>query len=143
VRGVTIRADEQAHRFGKFIHALFGNERAQLWCAERGIAIKAAQNEGVNSQGGALVPDEWPNTIINLKETFGVASRECAKVDMISDDTHWPRRTGGVNAFFVSEGVAPTESTATFDDVVLSAKKMAALVREPARPRAATADRAR
>jgi HK97 family phage major capsid protein len=40
-----------------------------------------------------------------------------------------PRRTGGVSAFFVNEGVAPTESTANFDNVVLSAKKMAALVR--------------
>src|SRR5262249_27847145 len=129
-RGVVIRADEQAHGFGKFLSAsIFGNERAREWCRMHGVPVEKAQIEGTTGAGGALVPDQWLNTIINLKEAFGVAARECGKVYMPSDTHHMPRRTGGVNAFFVSEGVVPTESTATFDDVTLVAKKMAALVR--------------
>lgn len=91
--------------------------------------LKAAQSEGVGSSGGVLVPDEWVASIINLKEQFGVAARECQKITMNSDTVKWPRRTGGVTASFVTEGVAPTESTATWDDINLVAKKMAALVR--------------
>ena len=48
---------------------------------------------------------------------------------MNTDVLNMPRRTGGVSAFFVGEGAPITESTATFDDVILVAKKMAALVR--------------
>jgi HK97 family phage major capsid protein len=129
-RGVKVRADEQAHRFGKFILATLGNERAREWCSLRGIPVtKASQTEVSNTSGGALVPDEFLAQIINLKEAFGVAARESAKVTMTSDTTNMPRRTGGVTAFFVNEGTAPTESTANFDNVQLVAKKMAALVR--------------
>src|SRR5262249_46736353 len=48
---------------------------------------------------------------------------------MNRDSMSVPRRTGGVSAFFVGEGAAPLESTATWDEVKLVAKKCAALVR--------------
>jgi HK97 family phage major capsid protein len=127
--GITVRADEQAYSVGKFIAAsLFDHQPSREWCRNHGIAVKA-QIEGTNAAGGALVPDQWANTIINLKEAFGVAARECSKVRMTRDSIDWPRRTGGVSAFFISEGGTPLESTANFDTVKLSAKKMAALVR--------------
>jgi HK97 family phage major capsid protein len=127
--GVTVRGDEQAYRFGKFIAAtVLGRESDREWCEARGISVKA-QTEGVNSQGGVLVPDEYLNTIINLKESFGIARQYCGKVAMNSDTTHLPRRSGGLTAYFVGEGSAPTESTATFDDVALVAKKAAVLLR--------------
>jgi HK97 family phage major capsid protein len=48
---------------------------------------------------------------------------------MVSDTQKCIRRTGGLTAYFVDDGIAPTESAAPFDDVTLVAKKMAALVR--------------
>jgi hypothetical protein len=43
------------------------------------------------------------------------------------DTLNWPRRTGGVTAYFVAETRAPTESQAAWDNVNLTAKKLAAL----------------
>jgi HK97 family phage major capsid protein len=99
-----------------------------VWCRSRGL-ISKAQIEGTNAAGGALVPDQWVDSIINLKEQFGVAAKYCQKVQMNGDSVNVPRRTGGVSAFFVNEGVAPTESTASWDNVQLVAKKMAGLIR--------------
>jgi HK97 family phage major capsid protein len=127
--GVVVRADEQAFRFGKFLYGtIFNHGPSQDWCRERGIMTKA-QVEGVNSSGGVLVPEEVVNTIVNLKEAFGVAAQYCQKVPMNRDSVHMPRRSGGLTAYFPQEGTAPTESTATFDDVQLQAKKIMALVR--------------
>jgi HK97 family phage major capsid protein len=129
-RGLTVRADEQAYRAGRFLAAtVLGHEPSAEWCQQRGIAVTKAQTEGVSSQGAVLVPDEWTATIINLKEQFGVAAKYCDKVQMTRDSLHLPRRTGGLTAFFVNEGTAPTESSATFDDVQLQAKKAMCLVR--------------
>jgi HK97 family phage major capsid protein len=50
-------------------------------------------------------------------------------VQMPREVVHWPRRTGGLTAYFIGEGTAPTESTAAWDDVVLIAKKMSTLTR--------------
>lgn len=129
-RGTVIRAEEQAYRVGQFILAsMFENEKAAGWCRENGIILTRAQSEGVNSAGGWLVPEEMMASIIDLRETYGVFRRSAQVIPMGRDTMNWPRRTGGVTAYFVAEGVAPTESTATWDNVNLTAKKLAALVR--------------
>ena len=128
-RGTLIRAEESAYSFGQFLLATcYDSQPAREWCRSRGIAIKA-QAEGVNATGGALVPDEWVQSIISLKETFGVFAANARKVPMTRDTMNVPRRTGGVSAYFVNEGVAPTESAATFDNVALIAKKLMVLTR--------------
>lgn len=129
-RGVMVRAADQAYRVGQFILAtIYGLEGSQKWCNENGIVLTRAQAEGVNSAGGYLVPEEMMASIIDLRETFGVIRREAQVVPMGRDTLNWPRRSGGVTAYFVAEGVAPTESAATWDNVNLTAKKLAALVR--------------
>lgn len=129
-KGVVIRAEEQAYRMGMFILAtMYQVPAAAEWCRSNGIIITRAQSEGVNSAGGFLVPEEMMNIIIDLREQFGVFRREAQVVPMGRDTMNWPRRTGGVTAYFVAEGIAPTESTATWDNVNLTAKKLAALVR--------------
>jgi HK97 family phage major capsid protein len=129
-RGTLVRADEQAYRVGQFVLAtVFGIEGSQKWCKDNGIILTKAQSEGVNSAGGWLVPEEMMAAIIDLRETFGVFRRSAQVVPMGRDTLNWPRRTGGVTAYFVSEGVAPTESSATWDNVNLTAKKLAALIR--------------
>lgn len=128
--GTTIRAEDQAYRVGQFLLAtMFDIPTARQYCADNGIALTRAQAEGVNSAGGFLVPEEMMASIIVLRETFGVFRREAQVVPMGRDSMNWPRRTAGVTAYFVGEGAAPTESAATWDNVNLVAKKMAALVR--------------
>jgi HK97 family phage major capsid protein len=115
---------------GQFILAsVYGSPDAAKWCGDNGLVLTRAQAEGVNSAGGYLVPEEMMASIIVLRELFGVFRREAQVVPMGRDTLNWPRRTGGVTAFFVAEGIAPTESQASWDNVNLTAKKLAALVR--------------
>jgi hypothetical protein len=101
-------AEEDAYAVGKWSQAiLFGDEEARAWCKEHGVAITKAQSEGVNSAGGFLVPAPMMNAIIDLRETFGIFRRNTLVVPMSSDSLAWPRRTGGLTAYFVGEGIPP------------------------------------
>jgi HK97 family phage major capsid protein len=127
--GILIYAEDEAYRFGNFIAAsIFNDEKAKEFCRANGIVIKA-QQEGVDSKGGVLVPEEWLGTIINLKEQFGIFKQYAQNVPMNRDSINWPRRTGGVTAAFIQEGTAVTESSASWDNVQLVAKTLAALIR--------------
>ena len=88
-----------------------------------------AQGEGVDQAGGFLVPEELMSNIIVLREQFGVFRRECRVIPMGSDTLNWPRRTGGLTAYFTGENTAATESQAAWDNINLTAKKLAALTR--------------
>ena len=123
-------AERDAYRVGMWLKAsVFGNAEAQTWCKENGLMLVRAQSEGVNSAGGFLVPEEMANSIINLKETYGVFRANTRVIPMGRDTLNWPRRTAGLTAYFVNEGVAPTESQNAWDSVNLTAKKLATLTR--------------
>lgn len=120
----------KAYRSGMWLRAtLFGDIKAQDWCREHGLGIRAVQSEGVNTKGGALVPTELDQAIIDLREEYGVFRQNCRVVPMGSDAMSVPRRTGGLTAYFVGEGAAATESDKSWDNVQLSAKKLMTLTR--------------
>lgn len=122
--------EENAYRVGQWIKGtIFSDGEARDWCRDHGVLITRAQSEGVNSAGGFLVPNEMMNAIIDLRETFGVFRANAQLVPMSSDTLMWPRRTGGLTAFFTGENTAVTESQATWDNVNLVAKKLAVLTR--------------
>lgn len=129
----TGRSGEQkAYDAGKFIHAaLFGSEKAAQYCRDNGIQIRAAAGGDVNTKGGVLVPDEFDQTIIDLRETYGIARQECKISPMAGGTKSTPRRTGGLTAYFVDENPASaiTESDKSWDNVTLTAKKLAILTR--------------
>jgi HK97 family phage major capsid protein len=77
----------------------------------------------VNSAGGFLVPDEFETELISLREQFGVFRREARVRPMSSDTLRVPRRSATLSASFVGEATAGTESTQTFESVLLVAKK--------------------
>lgn len=130
IEGRVVRAVDQAYTAGMWIKAtLLDNTEAKEWCKSRGVPIHKAQGEGVDSAGGFLVPEELMANIIVLREKFGVFRNECQLVPMGSDTLNWPRRTGGLQAFFTSENQAATESQASWDNVNLTAKKLAVLTR--------------
>lgn len=120
----------QAYRAGMWLAAtLYGNVNAKEYCRKNGIGVRSALSEGVNTSGGALVPDELERAIINLREEYGLFRRVCRVTPMGSDVRNIPRRTGGLTAYFVGEGVAGTESDAGWDNVSLVAKKLMVLTR--------------
>src|SRR5229473_315589 len=134
IDGQRVSAVDQAYTAGMLFKAtIFDHAESIEWCKAHGVPIQKAQGEGIDSAGGFLVPEELMANIIVLREQFGVFRRECRVVPMGSDTLNWPRRTGGLTAFFTGENTAVTESQAAWDNVNLSAKKLAALTRSEER----------
>lgn len=125
--GTRAENEFQAYRFGMwFLAAFAGNEHALKYCRETGLELKA-HNERVNDQGGYLVPTEFDNTIIDLRETYGIFRKYAKVVPMMSNTKTYPRRRGGLTAYYVGEGEPITDSTKQWDRVQLTAKKLAVL----------------
>lgn len=130
--------EEKAYRFGIWgASALLGlpwahKRREELGGLEirRDTSPEArAANEGTNTAGGFLVPNEFMPTIILLRETFG-RFRPWVNIEpMASDTASIQRQTGDLSAFYVGEGVSGTESQLAFDQVNLVAKKLMILTK--------------
>ncbi len=129
VNGRVVRGEDAAYATGMWMKATIWRHQSAIdWCASRGISIKA-QAEGIDSAGGFLVPEQMLQSIILLREAFGVFRQECQVVPMSRDTLNWPRRVGGVTAYFIGENSVLTESQAVWDNVNLSAKKIGILTR--------------
>lgn len=123
-------APEDAYQVGQWIKGvIFDDADARQWCRDNGIPVTRAQSEGVNSAGGFLVPTPMLNAIIDLREQFGVFRANAQIIPMSSDTLAWPRRTGGLTANFMGEGVSVSESSSSWDNVNLVAKKLGVLTR--------------
>ena len=123
---------EQAYSAGRFFAAaLYNHGPSLVWTRDRGVNVDvmAALSGGVNSNGGALVPDELSARIIELMDTYGAFRQNADNLPMTSDTLTVPRRVGGLTAFYVGEGVAGTESDASWDNVTFTAKKLMCLTR--------------
>jgi HK97 family phage major capsid protein len=118
-------AVESAYRCGRWIKAtVFRNENDLRWCREHGVEARAL-NEGTNTAGGALVPEEFANRVIRLVETYGTFPGAAENVSMSRDTMVIPKRLTGTTAYFVGEGSSVTESEPTYGNVSLVAKKLA------------------
>jgi HK97 family phage major capsid protein len=139
------RAEEDAYIAGQALLALLGRGEpiatrfpdvarkaalADQWCRDHGIDIRA-QSGGTIGGGGATVPTEFSNRVINLQEEFGVARRECYIQPMTSDSMIVPRRTSGPTVYCVGDTTATTESTMGWDNVELVAREWSALTVVP------------
>jgi HK97 family phage major capsid protein len=123
----SFKKEEDAYASGQWIMAnLFGSRKAKNWCREHGI--RATMTTGDNTKGGFLVPDALESTIIELREQFGVARRECQQVTMGDSKMIMPRLDGEATAYYVGEGNTITASDLTVNTVQLDAKKLAAVV---------------
>lgn len=117
-------------RAGQWLRAcLYRNESSIQWCKAKGVAITRAAGEGIASSGGFVVPTDLANAILDLRERYGAFRRRARIVPMGSDNTHVPRRPGGTGAFFVGENTGASEGTANADQIELTARKIATLVR--------------
>lgn len=106
--------------------------KARKWCTENGMPsrfIQDSANEGTNSQGGYLVPATLETTIIDLRDAYGVVRRYAKVMPMSSNYQTQPKRTSGLTAYPVAEGVAITESSKGWGQVALTARKWGVLTR--------------
>jgi HK97 family phage major capsid protein/HK97 family phage prohead protease len=83
---------------------------------------------GTPSAGGYLVATDLlaTNFIDMLRNRLVVMSAGAQMLTGLVGNIAIPRQTGGATAYWVAEGVAPTESQPTFDQVVMSPKTVAA-----------------
>lgn len=118
---------EEAYRFGQWFFAAKGSDRAKDFCRKNGIPLTKGHTEGINTEGGYLVPEEFEETIITLRETYGVFRRNAKVWPMSNDTLRLPRRKSGLTAYAVGEAVAGTESTQKFEQISLVAQKFMVL----------------
>jgi len=119
---------QTAFDFGCFLLGIAGNQAARNYSQQIGL-YNATQLSGTNSLGGYLVPVQFEKTIIDLRNQYGVFRRNSRAVAMTTDQTKIPRRKTGLTGYFVGEGSSITTSTKTWDQVSLSAKKLAVLTK--------------
>jgi HK97 family phage major capsid protein len=125
-------ADEKAYRFGMFCLGVYGKKHGIDFCLKHNIPLVAGtgdvqtktSHENVNTSSGFLVPDEFQNDLIDLREKFGVFRQNARVVPMASDTRTDPRRVNGVTAYFVGESAAASVSDKSWDRVRLTAKKL-------------------
>jgi len=120
------QGEEDAYRAGMWAQAvIYGNEKALRWCKDYGVRVMT----GTSSTTSSIVPDEMVLPIIDLRERYGVARQRCYVHPMSGDTAIVPRRSSGVTAYFVGREDATSESDAGFDDIMLTAREVAALTR--------------
>lgn len=117
---------EEAFRAGCWFAATFlQHAKAEQYCRELGIH-QAMSVAGGGATGGFVVPEEMERAIVRLVEKYGVFRQNCRNVPMTSDTLLIPRRTAGVNAYYVAEvPTSITESSPTLGQAQLVAKVLA------------------
>jgi len=100
---------------------------------ERDLVMEAttkANNAGVDTAGGFMVPGQFMDDMIPLLEAKSVlVSLGASVVDgLVGSPVTWPKVTGTATAYWVDEGAAITESQLAFGQLSLQPHGLAALV---------------
>jgi HK97 family phage major capsid protein len=125
----NFKTNDEAFRFGSWALGCIGFKKSAQWCTDNGIVTKIANIEGNNSAGGFLVPEEFENAIVTLREQFGVIRNHARVVPMSSDIKRMPRRSTNLTASFVGEASTASQTNETFDQINLVAKKSMVLTK--------------
>lgn len=91
--------------------------------------LKKDSSEGINTLGGATVPDEFIPAIIFLTEKFGCARRITNVVRMGRDTAIFPRCTTPLAMSATAEAGTMTATDPAWDNVSLTAKKWSVLIK--------------
>lgn len=116
---------ETAYRIGMFFNATVNrNERALRWCRDHGVTYRNQQLESVNLSGGVFVPEEMSQRIIDLRDSYGVFRANTTIEPMGSSSKTVNRRKSGLTAEHVGEAGTTTRTTAQWDTITLTARKV-------------------
>ena len=127
--------EEKAFRFGQWCLAKMSTQIPQLDPNEAALQF---YREEIRPQLGALttgnagssiVPDEFVNDLVILREQYGVARQLCRVRQMASDVTIVPREVSQTTAAYYNEDTNISESDADLDDIRLVAQNLSAISR--------------
>lgn len=125
----VFESPEVAHRCGQWLKSLHGDVQARQWCRDQ-LGIESRDLGGqINSAGGALVFEDFSNTLVRLVETFGVSMNLAQRVTTQSDTLLVPKRLSGVTGYWLGENTTITTSDPSATMVQLVLKKLAAATR--------------
>jgi HK97 family phage major capsid protein len=132
----AFKSVDDAYKSGMWLTASFAKDpavrsQALSWCTANGMehAIVKYQAEGINTAGGFLVPTEFSNAIVDLREQYGTFRKNARVMQMSSDSMNIPRRSSGLTAYYVGENSQITESQKGWDSINLTAKKLGCMTR--------------
>lgn len=91
---------------------------------DHAVVNKAPMAEGTGAAGGYLVPTEERMELLAYIREASVAMRDCTHVAMATDVMTLPRELTKVSVSYTDEGSEATETTPTFDQVTLTAKRL-------------------
>lgn len=123
-----------------FIRAAMGNEQSLTWMNDNakqyteawgnGIRIKASnQTESNDFQGGVLVPVEFEQAVINLREQFGVFRKYADVRPMTKATRKVAKSENHSNVFAIGEGSTFTQTDMSWREINLVAKKFGAYLK--------------
>jgi HK97 family phage major capsid protein len=125
----VFESPEVAHRCGMWLKSLNGDVHARQWVRDA-LGIESRDLGGqVNSLGGALVFEDFSNSLIRLVETFGVSMNLAQRITTSSDTLLVPKRLSGVTSYWLGENSTITTSDPTATMVQLVLQKIAAATR--------------
>jgi len=129
--GSRMEPEEAAYRSSQWLLAAIGqNERARRWCRDHGLDVEQrVMTESTSSTGGYIaMPTEMEQSVIDLREQYGLARRLARRRPMGSDTKSVPKRTGGVTAYFIEEdNSGVTAADKSWGNVNFAVKTLAAL----------------
>jgi len=88
------------------------------------VQAKAQMQEGTDSEGGYLVPDEYAWEIAKLARAKSFALNQCTVLNMGTDTLKLPAEASLVSVAWTAEEGGITESEPTFGQVQLTAKRL-------------------
>lgn len=117
------RNADDAYAAGQFFLAsVWDRPAAKQWCQDNGI-FNAMRSDD-NDKGGFLIPAPLANTIVELRESFGVFRRNAMVWPMSSATQDIPKLAGEVSAYFTAQLEDITESDAALSQVALAVKDL-------------------
>jgi HK97 family phage major capsid protein len=128
----AFKTERDAYNGGMYLRSivprLYGQPedvRAVEHCRKLGWDITNSSYEGSGSAGGYLVPAPISSTIIDVRESVGIARQVCEIQPMTSDMMSIPKRAGGLTVYYPGELGTITDSDKTWGQVSLAAVKRA------------------
>ena len=99
------------------------------WDDSLNDAIVKALGTDVGTGGGFLVPEQFSSEIIELLRARAVVrGADPLVINMDAGTMTIPKQTGGATANYIGENVSAASTQPTFGDIVLTFKKLRALV---------------
>lgn len=138
------QSNETAYNFGRWIQAATFGDRAPgavKHCKENGLALRfgdfksndsdlfveksiTGHSESVNTDGGFLVPLQFDNELVWLREQYGVFRKYAQNKTMSSDRLEFLRKNSSHTPYHVGEGQTNTTSKMAFTRLGLTARKL-------------------